>query len=126
MTHLIISGHGKFAEGMQGALSLIAGDLEHISFVSFQDNPDTLKSELQNIIKANADKECVIFTDLVGGTPFKTAALLSKDYPLVKVIGGTNLPMLLSIAYEDGASADEICEIAVEAGKSGVAKFQGF
>lgn len=126
MVNLIVTGHGQFAEGMQGALSLIAGDLDHITFVGFNNDVEALKQGIETAIKAKPQDEFLVLADLVGGTPFKTAALLTKEYAKVKVIGGANLPMLLSIAYETETPLEELTTLALDAGKNGIMLLENF
>ncbi|MCQ4957072.1 PTS fructose transporter subunit IIA, partial [Veillonella parvula] len=45
-------------------------------------------------------KDCegiIIFTDLMGGSPFNVAASLGHGKENVRIVAGTNLPMLVEI-----------------------------
>lgn len=100
MIGIILSGHGNFGLGIKEAVTLIAGENENVKVVDFLQGESLLElenkfrevyqefSELQGIL---------VFTDVIGGTPFKTAVNVSWDSEIkVKVIGGTNVAMVLS------------------------------
>ena len=65
-------------------------------------------------------------SDLAGGSPFKTAVLLTMDNPKIKVISGTNLPMLCEIALARMTNNDieNLVSQALEVGKDGVKLFE--
>ena len=68
----------------------------------------------------------IIFSDLLGGTPFRTAMLEAQDFDDVEVMAGTNLPLLLEsmvLRYSAESLADFI-ELALEAGKTGLVHAQ--
>lgn len=124
MAQIIISAHGEYAMGIKSGLSLIAGDLEHIHYVNFQNDTEKLKSDIVAILNQHAGQDILILTDLVGGSPFKTGAMLSKEYPNIKVIGGVNLPMVLSLAYDTESSLNDLVATAVQSGTSGIKEFK--
>lgn len=93
---IIITGHGNFATGLKSSLDLIVGNHDFIKAVDFTDekSPESLKKEIINFIRESKNK-VYIFTDLVGGTPFKVSSELTLDFVNVEVLCGTNLPMLV-------------------------------
>lgn len=123
MVNLIVAGHGEFADGLRSSLSVIAGDFEHISFLHFANDAEKLKADMLAVVDAKPNDSFLVLTDLVGGTPFKTAALLASEGKSLKVIGGANLPMLLSIVYETDSELASLADTAVQAGKEGVKVF---
>jgi len=92
---IIITGHGRFASGLKTSLDLIVGNFDFVKPVDFTEDksPESLKEEINSFIKST-DKKIYVFTDLVGGTPFKVSSELTLEYPNVEVFCGTNLPML--------------------------------
>ncbi|MBR3311936.1 MAG: PTS fructose transporter subunit IIA [Solobacterium sp.] len=99
MTGLIITGHGRFAEGMLSALELIAGPQNDCIAVNFEHEVGELETDLQNALDSlYGCGAVIIFCDLPGGSPFKTAAVLTQDRPDTAVIAGVNMPMLCEIA----------------------------
>ena len=81
MTALVITGHGQFASGIHSALTLVAGDAKDVHAVDFRegDTPETLGEKLAKILKIYENDGVVIFTDIIGGAPFRQAAL-EKDH----------------------------------------------
>ena len=99
MIGCILTGHGSFAPGLAGAVKMIAGPQEDFSLVPFTEEMDSkqfeMKLESEILSQVKKTEKILIFSDLLGGTPFKTAILLTKDLDNVEVISGTNLPILL-------------------------------
>ncbi|ETW68703.1 EIIAB-Man [Lacticaseibacillus paracasei] len=96
----IVTGHGKFATGMQGAVELLAGKQETLTFIDFEEtmSDGDLAEKLQDAV---GDTPALIFADLVGGTPYKEAAKIAFKRPDVKVVGGCNLASLLETLFSD-------------------------
>lgn len=94
---IIIIGHGNFASGLKSSLNLIVGEFDFIKDIDFIEDktPENLKKELEGIVNAYSDEKIYIFTDLLGGTPFKISSELTLDYNNIEVFCGTNLPMLV-------------------------------
>lgn len=95
---IIITGHGNFGSGLKSSLDLIVGNFDFVKVVDFTEekSPDILKKDIIDII--DEDRKTYIFTDLVGGTPFKVSSELTLDYSNIEVLCGTNLPMLVESA----------------------------
>lgn len=97
MIGLIVTGHGKFAEGIHDATEMIAGAQENYKKVAFREDMllDSLKEELKVSIDSllESNDGVLILTDLKGGTPFNTSALLSSEYEKVELMSGINLPI---------------------------------
>lgn len=124
---MILTGHGHFASGMTSSIDLIAGPQESWKAVDFEDDTDKLEKELTSALDEMKDLEGVIvFADLAGGSPFKTAVLVSQGRENVEVIAGTNLPMLaeISMARKFGMDLATLVNSALETGKSQIVRFQ--
>ena len=93
---IIITGHGKFASGLKSSLNLIVGENDFINAIDFTEekSPESLKEEIKRNLKETNDK-VYIFTDLLGGTPFKVSSELALENSNIEVLCGTNLPMLV-------------------------------
>ena len=131
MVALLVTGHGKFATGLCSALDLIAGKNKHILAVDFEmeDSTDDLLMNLEAAFaKLKEVKSIVVFSDIVGGSPFKIASELKYKYMNkdIEIVTGTNLPMLIKAftlmdVYND---ALDIADMAVESGKNQVLRPQ--
>jgi N-acetylgalactosamine PTS system EIIA component len=128
MNGLIVSGHGTFASGLQSAVKLIAGDQPNVEFVDFleSDSVADLKTRLKAAMNKLKDCEGILFLcDLAGGSPFKTAVLISAEHPNSVVIGGTNLVMVVDAAVsKDSFSIKELKDAAIQSGMVGIKSFQ--
>ncbi|KRL99021.1 PTS sugar transporter subunit IIA [Liquorilactobacillus satsumensis] len=121
---VIISGHGKFASGVQGALKLLTKIPKTWHFCDFKEgmSDSDLKTIFEDIIKNNSNSECLFFTDLVGGTPYKVAATIAYGKKKITVVAGCNLGSLLEAIYSNFSTANEFGEALVEISKKGTKK----
>ena len=99
MISFILTGHGAFAPGLYDSLQMIAGEQEHVAVVPFLESQPL--AEYEQSLNESASRlleeseGVVILTDLLGGTPFRTAMVASQALPNTAVITGTNLPLLI-------------------------------
>ena len=126
MVGCILTGHGTFAEGVGAALEMVGGPQEDFAIVTFlEDEAGEFPAKISGAIAQMAEKcgEVVVFCDLMGGTPFNQAMMAGATIPGVRVVTGTNLPMLLECMSmrADGVTAAELVDTAVEIGRMGVA-----
>lgn len=128
MIGLIVTGHGHFATGLTSSIDLIAGSQDNYVAVDFDgEGTEKLENDLKAAIeKLSGCEGIIVFSDLAGGSPLKTAAIVTAGNPNVKVIAGTNLPMLCEIAMartmiED---LDMLVSSALNVGKDGVQLFE--
>ena len=127
MVGIIITGHANFALGMMSAVKLVFGSPENLKIVNFgeEDSSEVLENNIKTAI--HELKECdglLCFTDIAGGTPFQVASRLSMEEAEMRVISGTNLPMLLGVLSErDDVDLHELAEYALEVGREEVKEF---
>ena len=105
---IIITGHGQFASGIHSALTLISGTSPDVHAVNFEegDTPDALGEKLAKILKIYENDGVVIFTDIIGGAPFRQAALLASSRENLDVVYGTTLHMLVEAVLEKDHCGD--------------------
>ncbi|MDQ0175594.1 PTS sugar transporter subunit IIA [Bacillus chungangensis] len=124
MIGIVLTGHGSFAPGMLSSVELITGEMKQIQVVTFNEDQDLLQKQLEKAIaEVNTGSGVVCFTDLAGGTPFNVCAKIAAAMDDVKVIGGTNSPMLLSGFFQRESSLDEFVEKVLNEGKSNIKQF---
>ena len=127
MVGIIITGHANFALGMMSAVKLVFCSTENLKIVNFseEDSSEVLENNIKTAI--HELKECdglLCFTDIAGGTPFQVASRLSMEEAEMRVISGTNLPMLLGVLSErDDMDLHELAEYALEVGREEVKEF---
>ncbi|AMV60983.1 PTS system, N-acetylgalactosamine- and galactosamine-specific IIA component [Pediococcus damnosus] len=123
--NVIVSGHGKFATGMQGALHLLTKIPDTFQFVDFEEglSDDDLRKKFQAILNEHAGEQILFFTDLLGGTPYKVAAEFAVKSDNTELVAGCNLGSLLETIYMQFDSASALADALVTYTKSGIDKF---
>ena len=129
MIGLIVTGHANFGSGITSSVNLIAGEQEAYRYVDFLPTygMGELSAELTKAMDELKDCESIlIFTDLMGGTPFNVSAQLTHGKENIRIIAGTNLPMLVEIvmARKFEEDVDALVETALETGKEQVTKYE--
>ena len=129
MIGLIVTGHANFGSGITSSVNLIAGEQEAYRYVDFLPTygMEELSAELTKAMDELKDCESIlIFTDLMGGTPFNVSAQLAHRKENIRIIAGTNLPMLVEIvmARKFEEDVDALVETALETGKEQVTKYE--
>jgi len=131
MIGIIVTGHGNFATGITSSLELIAGPQTNYQAVDFLKNysQEDLKIALNKAITTLNCEDILIFSDLAGGTPFKTAveikfALANKLN--IEVIAGTNLPTVIETVMSKNYvnSLTELTNTAINIAKEQVLKYE--
>jgi PTS system N-acetylgalactosamine-specific IIA component len=124
MLAVILSGHGGFASGLEKAVNQIIGEQEQFRAIDFPPEATTpqLEAAMREAMKElDSDEGLVFMTDLLGGTPFRTASLLSQQQDNIEVVTGTNLQMVAEMLLErDGLTASEFSKMALECGHRGI------
>lgn len=98
MTAIIVSAHTALAEGLLGAVSMIAGEQELLFGVNFLPG-ESLTDLIERVsmqISASGAMRALVLTDLFGASPANaaSAALFSVEAETV-VVTGVNLAALL-------------------------------
>lgn len=127
MTGIIITGHGKFADGIKSVIKLVVGKEKGIEYVNFTEDKSTddLKNDLEAAVKRLECENYLFFTDLAGGSPFKKAVEISLEGTNAEVIAGTNIPMLMEILFKvDILELEELKNKAIEIGRKQILNFE--
>lgn len=96
MTRILITSHGKLAEGLLHAAKMLIGNMENVDYITFEDNMglEELKDEVAEYLN-NINEPLLVFTDMRGGTPFNVVTLLTQHMDDVFIFYGANLPMVV-------------------------------
>lgn len=101
MIQLVVVAHGEFASGILTSLRLIAGEVEKVVAIDFVEgmSAQEVKDRIKQTI--SGEKQVLILTDLVGGTPFKTSVelVVEEGQQEIAVLSGLNLAMLLDASF---------------------------
>ena len=124
MVGLVLISHGEMGKYVLKSAELIAGAQENIATVSLvpEDSPESFQEKmLAAISSVNTEEGLLVLSDIGGGTPWITAAVLSRQRKL-ECLAGMNLPMLLEILMTrpTGASLQELLELGETSGKAGI------
>ena len=129
MIGLLVTGHANFGSGMRSSVNLIAGEQEAYRYVDFLPTYSTedLTRELTKALEELKDCEgVIIFTDLMGGTPFNVSAQIGHGKENIRIVAGTNLPMLVEIVMSRKFmdDLDGLVDSVLETGKEQVTKYE--
>lgn len=119
----IIVSHGKLAEELLNALTIILGEalnIEPISIGWYDDVEDSKKKISQSLWKVDQKNGIVIFTDMFGGTPSNLSFSFLKDNQ-VEIITGVNLPMLIKfVSLQRSNNLKDVAKKVVDQGKKNI------
>jgi len=119
----VIVSHGKLAEELLNALTIILGEvvcIEAISIGWYDDVEESKKKINQCIRRVDQKNGVVIFTDMFGGTSSNLSFSFLKDNQ-VEIITGVNLPMLIKfISLQRSNNLKEVAKKVVEQGKKNI------
>lgn len=125
MIGIILTGHGAFPTAIYESVQLIAGEMERIELIPFNEDPEKLRHQLEEAMKkVDTGSGVVFFTDLAGGTPFNVSSKIAAVTENTHVIGGTNTPMLLSSVFLREMELTAFVQKVLEDGKKGVKQFE--
>ena len=118
----IIISHGRFAFELANSVQKILGKSEFLFPFSNDDlTAEKLYLAIKESIKKYNDSDCIAFIDLRGGSCWRVAKMLSKDYPKLKILCGVNIPMLISfLTKRESYIIDDLVQILNEDAHRGI------
>jgi mannose PTS system EIIA component len=119
----IIVSHGKLAEELLNALTIILGEAPYIEAISigWYDDVEESKKKINSSLKRVDQKNGVlIFTDMFGGTPSNLSFGFLKD-DHIEIITGVNLPMLIKfVSLQRSNNLKDVARKVVDQGKKNI------
>ncbi len=119
----VIVSHGKLAEELLNALTIIIGEVLNVDAISigwYDDVEESKKKISQSLKRINQKNGVVIFTDMFGGTASNLSFSFLKDNQ-VEIITGVNLPMLIKfVSLQRSNNLKEVAKKVVEQGKKNI------
>lgn len=110
---------------MRGALCLLCGDDARMQFLDFNegDSFEELTARIEELVIGNRDVSTIVCTDVWGGSPFKAAVLVRMKHSEVRVVTGTNFPLLMELLFpsKEFDDADAMVEHAVTSAREALA-----
>jgi mannose/fructose-specific phosphotransferase system component IIA len=112
----VVVGHGRFAEGLLSALSVVAGEQEHLWALSNQGRDgEELEAEIADILAARgAGREAYLLNDMDGGSCGQACRRLLADGRVRAVFYGVSLPLLIEFVFLQDEPFERFVEDAVE------------
>lgn len=129
MKYVILVSHGKFANGLNDALSMLAGNREDILSVGLENGKsvDEFTALFTEKVKdISTDDEVILLGDIIGGSPLTNATnvLVNKGIKTV-ILGGMNLPLALTtVLMKDTVSLEEIADQVLEQARMAMQEFK--
>ncbi len=119
----IIVSHGRLAEELLNALTIILGEAPNIEAISigwYDDVEDSKKKINQSLKRVDQKNGIVIFTDMFGGTPSNLSFSFLRDNH-IEIITGVNLPMLIKfVSLQRSNNLKDVSKKVVEQGKKNI------
>jgi PTS system mannose-specific IIA component len=119
----IIVSHGRLAEELLNALTIILGEAPNIEAISigwYDDVEDSKKKISQCLKRVDQKNGVIIFTDMFGGTPSNLSFSFLRDNQ-VEIITGINLPMLIKfVSLQRSNNLRDVAKKVVEQGKKNI------
>ncbi|STO55532.1 protein-N(pi)-phosphohistidine-sugar phosphotransferase (phosphotransferase system mannose /fructose-specific IIA component) [Canicola haemoglobinophilus] len=123
---IIIATHGVATEQLLKTTEMLIGEQENVATIDFVpgENAETIITKYQEKLSttlAHCD-EVLFLVDTWGGSPFNAANRVIGDNTNMDIVTGVNVPMLVEtfMARDDGPSLQELVNIALETGRTGV------
>lgn len=129
MRYVILVSHGKFANGLNDALSMLAGNREDILSVGLKNGKSVdefVALFTEKVKDISTDDEVILLGDIIGGSPLTNATnvLVNKGIKTV-ILGGMNLPLALTtVLMKDTVSLDEIADQVLEQARMAMQEFK--
>ena len=119
----IIVCHGRMAEELLNALTIILGEAPNIEAISigWYDDVEDSKKKISQCLKRVVQKSgAVIFTDMFGGTPSNLSFSFLKENH-VEIITGVSLPMLVKfVSLQRNNNLKDVAKKVVDQGKKNI------
>lgn len=129
MKYVILVSHGKFANGLNDALSMLAGNRKDILSVGLENGKSVdefVALFTEKVKDISTDDEVILLGDIIGGSPLTNATnvLVNKGIKTV-ILGGMNLPLALTtVLMKDSVSLDEIADQVLEQARMAMQEFK--
>ncbi|WGE50705.1 PTS mannose transporter subunit IIAB [Actinobacillus equuli subsp. haemolyticus] len=123
---IIIATHGVAAEQLLKTTEMLIGEQSDVAYIDFVpgENAETIMGKYQALVEGELSHcdQVLFLVDMWGGSPFNAANRFQEGKTNMDVVTGVNIPMLVNacMARDDVESLEELVEVALEAGSTGV------
>ena len=119
MRTVILASHGHLASGMKNTVEMILGEQEALKAFDAYTTPECNVHDTLEAMLRQADGECVIVTDVLGGSVNKEAVVFAAQ-PGVRVITGMNLTLVATLLTEEELPLDELVKTSIEEAQASI------
>ena len=126
MVDILIITHGTLADGLINGAQTIMGPVDNLSRIQLKMD-DSIEKFCELVIQKieSLGDKILIFTDLLGASPYNASAQAIREHPNKSVvcITGINLPMLLeAILKREDMDLEALVDYLMDVGKNGITK----
>ncbi|MDF9824749.1 mannose/fructose/sorbose-specific phosphotransferase system IIA component [Breznakia sp. PF5-3] len=118
MINILITTHGELAKGIVNSAKMIIGKFENVEYLVFDETMGISIYEeklAQILMNVDEERQWLIFTDILGGTPFNTVSKFSFNNDNIAVFYGINLPLLMeAILTKEGKKVQEMAQSLIK------------
>jgi PTS system mannose-specific IIA component len=124
---VLFVGHAELPDGVRSAVEMILGPQERLATIQLgpADDPAAVAERIGQVLDemhVDAEAGALILADLPGGSPSNAAAAVFLHRRHLRLVAGLSLPMALEVlVLRGGRTAADLAEVAVGAGRMGVA-----
>ncbi len=124
MVGVLILTHGRLAPELLTAARVISGDLETFEALALEwsDGFDEAHLKVCEVLdRLDHSQGVLIFTDVLGGTPFNVA-MAFREPGRIEIVSGVNLPMVVRLGclLEDDMALSELASWIRDKGRSSI------
>jgi mannose/fructose-specific phosphotransferase system component IIA len=123
MIAVVIIGHGNIASETVSVAERIIGKQEHFEAINVRvgEAEETIKQNLDRIIKMAEIDGVLILSDLLGSSFSNTCIYVARNSDCVAVVTGFNMPMVLKVlTHRKDVELSELVLLACKWGKEGI------
>ncbi len=114
MNQIILASHSKLAYGMAETIQFFTGKQVEVLEQTMQDS--NFEQQVSAMLEKHKNQNCIIFTDLYGGSVNQIFSRKLKDHSF-HLITGMNLPVILECLLTQEEINDEFIRQAVNSAK---------
>ena len=114
MNQIILASHSKLAFGMAETIKFFSVQQVEVLEQTMEDS--NFEEKVSAMLNKYKDKNCIVFTDLYGGSVNQIFARKLKDHSF-HLITGMNLPVILECLFTQEEIDDEFIRRAVSSAK---------
>jgi mannose/fructose-specific phosphotransferase system component IIA len=118
----LVVTHGDLASGLENAVEQMLGRQEDFVVLSnFGLAGKDLIDKINQILVQNHNPSAILFTDIYGGSCWRSSKFVADQNSKVAMVTGVNLPMLLTFfAHRNQLAFRQLMDKVVQMGREGI------